>query len=199
MAQRSNRAREFEEPLHEHDDLSGVICVPGSNLPPLDPQEAYVVLEPYFEVIREDYMKQGFIKCKRTRLFIAPAMHDSPRHFGACKDDGSAILLAPELADVPDTVMLAIMAHEFGHATDFLYPGEFVLDHGGPAARRPKSDIDPKQWSKWLKAWHQRDDDVVELTADAIAERVMGVPYGYQGPCLIQSFDAVRARPMGLR
>ena len=33
----------------------------------------------------------------------------------------------------------------------------------------------------------------------AIAERVMGVPYGYQGPCMIQSFDAVRARPMGLR
>ena len=167
--------------------------------PPLSVEDAYVVLEPYFEVIREDYLDYGLKKCRRTRLFVAPGFHDTPRHFGACKDDGSAILIAPELADAPDAVVLAILAHEFGHATDFLYPGEFVLGDGGPAARRPKKEIDDKQWSKWLKAWHTRDDDVVELTADAIAERVMGVPYGYQGPCMIQSFDAVRARPMGLR
>lgn len=180
---------------------SGIVCVAGADdgLEPLSPDEAYVVLEPYFEVIREDYLAAGLTKCKRTRLFIAPAMHDSPRHFGACKDDGSAILLAPELADVADTVMLAIMAHEFGHAADFLYPGEFVLGQQGPALRRSERDVEEKQWSKWLKAWHKRDDDVVELTADAIAERVMGVPYGYQGPCWIQSFDAARARPMGLR
>ncbi len=178
---------------------SAAECLPQDPEPPLSPEEAYVVLEPYFEVIRDEYLAQGFKKCKRTRLFIAPAMHDSPRHFGACKDDGSAILLAPELADVADTVMLAIMAHEFGHATDFLYPGEFVLGRSGPAGRRIKSDVEEKQWSKWLKAWHHRDEDVVERTADAIAERVMGVPYGYQGPCWIQSFDAARARPMGLR
>jgi hypothetical protein len=177
-------------------------CLPGSDLshfPHLSIDEAYAVIEPYFEVIREEYLAAGLKKTKRVRLFIAPAMHDSPRHFGACKDDGSAILLAPELANAPDPVVLAICAHEFGHATDFLYPGEFVLDHGGPAQRRPKDQIDDKQWSKWLKAWHQREDDVIELTADAVAHRVMGVPYGYQGPCWIQSFDAVRARPMGLR
>ncbi|HMG13703.1 MAG TPA: hypothetical protein VK571_11015 [Gemmatimonadaceae bacterium] len=181
---------------------SPVRCLPGIDIAdyhPLDADEAYSVLEPYFNAVRDDYLKAGLKLVKRVRLFVAPAMHDSARHFGACKDDGSLILLAPELADVADTVMLAIMAHEFGHAVDFLYPGEFVLDHGGPAARRPKAQIEEKQWSKWLKAWHQRDDDVVELTADAIAERVMGVPYGYQGPCLIQSFDATRARPMGLR
>jgi len=174
-------------------------CLPGGGVTPLAPEEAYVVLEPYFNVVREEYVKYGLKLCRRTRLFVAPGMHDSPRHFGACKDDGSMILLAPELADVPDTVMLAIMAHELGHATDFLYPGEFVLGDGGPALRRSKRDTDDKQWSKWLKAWHRRDDDVIELTADAIAERVMGAPYGYQGPCAIQSFDAVRARPMGLR
>jgi len=173
--------------------------VQADAIEPLSPEEAYVVLEPYFEVVREEYLRAGLKKCKRTRLFIAPGMHDAPRHFGACRDDGSVILLAPELADVADTVMLAIIAHELGHATDFLYPGEFVLDHGGPAGRRPKDQIDEKQWSKWLKAWHRRDADVIELTADAIAERVMGVPYGYQGPCWVQSFDAALARPMGLR
>lgn len=166
---------------------------------PLSIEEAYVVLEPYFEVIRLEYLAHGLIRCKRPRLFVAPAMHDSARHYGACKDDGSAILVAPELAEMSEPIVLAILAHEFGHATDFLYPGEFVLDVDGPAQRRSKTDVEDKQWSKWLKAWHKRDDDVVELTADAIATRVMGVPYGYQGPCLLQSFDAVRARPMGLR
>lgn len=177
-------------------------CLPGIDDPgyePLAPDEAYSVLEPYFNAVRDEYLTAGLKKVKCVRLFVAPAMHDSARHFGACKDDGSMVLLAPELADVPDTVMLAIMAHELGHATDFLYPGEFVLGQGGPALRRAARDVEEKQWSKWLKAWHQRDADVVELTADAIAERVMGVPYGYLGPCFIQSFDAARARPMGLR
>ncbi len=177
-------------------------CLPGIDSPdyePLSPDEAYQVLEPYFNAVRDDYLAAGLKKVKRVKLFVAPAMHDSERHFGACKDDGSRILLAPELADVSDRVMLAIMAHEFAHATDFLYPGEFVLGKGGPALRRAEREVEEKQWSKWLKAWHQRGADVIELTADAIAERVMGVSYGYQGPCHIQSFDATRARPMGLR
>lgn len=184
----------------EETETSGVICVRGEpGLLPLTAEEAFVVLEPYFEVIRDEYLNHGLKKTRRTRLFVAPQMHDTPRHFAAYKDDGNAIIIAPELADAPDTVVLAIIAHEFGHASDFLYPGEFVLGPSGPALRREETRVEEKQWSKWLKAWHRRDDDVVELTADAIAERVMGVPYGYQGPCLIQSFDAVRARPMGLR
>jgi hypothetical protein len=166
---------------------------------PLSLEEAFVVLEPYFEVIQSEYRQAGLTKVKRTRLYVAPGMHDTPRHYGACRDDGSAILLAPELADMPEPIVLAMIAHEFGHASDFLYPGEFVLGKDGPALRRAASEVDDKQWSRWLKSWHKRDDDVVELTADAIAHRVMGVAYGYQGPCLLQSFDAVKARPMGLR
>ncbi len=166
---------------------------------PLSLDESHGVLEPYFEVIRDEYLKAGLVKAKRVRLFVAPSMHDSPRHYGACRDDGSAILLAPELAEMPVPIVLAIVAHEFGHASDFLYPGEFVLGKSGPALRRTSADVEDKQWSRWLKSWHKRDADVVELTADAIAHRVMGVPYGYQGPCLLQSFDAIRARPMGLR
>lgn len=175
-------------------------CVESDELPPITLEEAYVVLEPYFEVVREDYIGHGLTKVKKTRLFVAPQMHDSPRHFGACKDDGSAILIAPELASVPDSILLAILAHEFGHATDFLYPGEFVLRASGPADRRAKATTadQEKQWSRWLKAWHKRSGDVVELTADAISERVMGVAYGYLGPCWVQSFDGTHARPMGL-
>lgn len=175
-------------------------CVePLAPAEPLTLEEAYVVLEPYFEVIREEYLAAGLSKTKRVRLYVAPAMHDTARHYGACRDDGSAILLAPELAEMPDPIVLAIMAHEFGHASDFLYPGEFVLGKEGPAERRLASAAPDKQWSKWLKSWHKRGDDVVELTADAIAHRVMGVPYGYQGPCQLQSFNAIQARPMGLR
>ncbi len=185
----------------DEDEPSGVRCVPESG-PPLTLEEAFVVLDPYFEVMRDEYKKHGLVKVKRTRFFVAERMHDTERHFAACKDDGSAILVAPELAEMPDSVVWAILAHEFGHATDFLYPGEFVLGRDRePALRRERQPdaAGEKQWSKWLKAWHKRSGDVVELTADAIAERVMGVPYGYLGPCWIQSFDATRARPMGLR
>lgn len=181
---------------------SAARCIdPHVGREPLSPEEAFLVLEPYFEAVRADYLKHGLTKTKRARLFVAPGMHDSPRHYGACKDDGSAILLAPELCDMPEPILLAIITHEFGHASDFLYPGEFVLGKGGPAERRtppPGGEAD-KQWSRWLKSWHKRDDDVIELTADAIAHRVMGVAYGYQGPCLLQSFDVALARPMGLR
>ncbi len=178
---------------------SAARCFSDVDRKPLSLEEAYAVLEPYVEVIRDEYKAFGLTKVKRVRLFISPEMHDTPRHFAACKDDGSAVFFAPELADAPDAIVLAIIAHEFGHAADFLYPGEFVLGDGGPALRRDPKLTEPKQWSKWLKAWHKRDDDVVELTADAIAHRVMGVPYGYQGPCNIQSYDAVMPRPLGLR
>lgn len=174
-------------------------CALGELPPPLSADEAYAVLEPYFEAVRKDYLDAGLRLVKRVKLEIDRDMHDTERHFAGCRDDGLRIVLAPELADVPDRMMLAILAHEFGHATDFLYPGEFVLGHGGPALRRAPESVDDKQWRKWLKAWQHRNDDVVELTADAVAERVMGVAYGYLGPCAIQSFDADRPRPLGLR
>ncbi len=179
---------------------SAAVCIdPTEDFEPITLEESFVVLEPYYEAVLRDYKQYGLTKVTRTRLFVAPHLHDSARHFAACKDDGSAILLAPELANMSEAIIFAIIAHELGHASDFLYPGEFVLGRERECARRTKSEHDEKQWSRWLKSWHKRDDDVVELTADAIAERVMEVPYGYQGPCLLQSFDATRARPMGLR
>jgi hypothetical protein len=95
---------------------------------------------------------------------------------------------------------MAIIAHELGHACDFLYPGHFAMQGDDePAAMRDPTSMKPKHWHRWLKDWEKRSDDLVELTADAIAHRVMGVRYGYQGPCLIQSFSASKLRPQGLR
>lgn len=166
----------------------------------LSNEEAHAILEPYFEAVRERFIDRGLELCARTRLRIDPAMHDTARHFAACQDDGRLILLAPELAEQPDSVVMAIMAHELGHACDFLYPGCFALHaEDEPALYRDPESMKAKHWHRWLKDWERRDGDTVELTADAISHLVMGVRYGYRGPCLIQDFSANRLRPRGLR
>lgn len=163
-------------------------------------EEALAIIEPYFEAVREVYVDSGLSLCARTKLIIDPSMHDTARHFAACQDDGLKIYIAPEAADQPDTALMAIIAHELGHACDFLYPGQFALgDEDAPAILRSPESMKPKHWHAWLRDWRQRDDDLVELTADAIAHRAMGVRYGYRGPCLIQDFSATRLRPRGLR
>ena len=162
--------------------------------------EALVVLEPYFEVMRERYLAAGLERCSEVELYSAAWVHDSARHFAACTIDGDpAIIAAPELAELDPFVVLAVFAHEFGHAVDYLYPGEFALRGDGPAVRITEGEQDPKHWRQWLRWWKTRDDDTLEFTADAIAEHVLGVRYGYQGPCSIQSFHATAARPRGLR
>lgn len=166
----------------------------------LSNEEAYLILEPYFEAVREQYIAAGIDLCKKTRLVIDPSMHDTARHFAACQDDGKVILLAPELAELNDNAVLAIIAHELGHAADFLYPGQFAMrGEDEPAAWRDPSSMKPKHWHRWLKDWGSRNDDLVELSADAIAHFVLGVRYGYRGPCLIQDFRSTRLRPLGLR
>jgi len=163
-------------------------------------EEALAILEPYFEATREHYLEAGLERCAEPRLGVDPTIHDTARHFAACQEDGKRILLAPELVELPEDTVLAIIAHEFGHAADFLYPGEFMLGlEDEPARRRAPSDMKGKHWHRWLKDWRARDADMVELVADAIAHGVLGVRYGYQGPCLIQSFGARATRPIGLR
>ncbi len=166
----------------------------------LSNEEAHLILEPYFDAVRQEYLAAGLDRCQQTRLCIDPSMHDTARHFAACQDDGKLILLAPELAEQPESVVLAIVAHELGHAADFLYPGEFALRHEDePALRRSPSSMKAKHWHRWLRDWERRDGDLVEVTADAIAHYALGVRYGYLGPCLIQSFGATGLRPVGLR
>ncbi len=164
--------------------------------------EAFVVIEPYFEAVRERYVATGLDRCSRVRLFCAGHLHDTPRHFAACRDDGLIIMVAPELAaaEIMEDTILAVMAHELGHATDFLYPGEFAF--GGddaPAIRRDSDSMKRKHWLSWQRSWEERDDDLVERTADAISHYALGFRYGYAGPCMLQSFDSARARPYGLR
>lgn len=163
-------------------------------------EEAHVILEPYFEVIRERYLAAGLERCAAARLIIDGSMHDTARHFAACHDDGKVIRLAPELVELPEDTVLAIIAHELGHAADFLYPGEFALAREDePAQRRSPDSMKAKHWHRWLRDWEARDGDLVEITADAIAHYALGVRYGYRGPCLIQSFGARDLRPLGLR
>lgn len=166
----------------------------------LSDEEAHLILEPYFLVVQERYCdsKLGLELCAQTRLRVDRKMHDTARHFAACDSTGKQILLAPEMAELPEDTVLAIIAHELGHACDFLYPGQFLLrGEDAPALRRLPDST--KHWQRGLRDWKNRDDDVVELTADAIAHYALGVRYGYRGPCLIQTFGATRLRPVGLR
>lgn len=159
--------------------------------------EARAIIEPYFIAVREKFERAGYRRISKTRLGCDSGMHDSARHFAGCREDGGLILVAPELAELNHDVVLAILAHECGHATDFLYPAEFVLE-GRSVVRRDRDAESDKQWRKFLNAFKARDDDAVELTADAIAESVLGVPIGYRGPCRLQAFGGT-PRPLGLR
>jgi hypothetical protein len=166
----------------------------------LTTEEAHAIIEPYFLVVREQFLDAGLDRVRSVQLRCRRWVHNTPRHFAACFEDGSEIVVAPELAELGYDTVCAMLAHELGHATDFCYPGEFVLQ--GDRVERRRFDVeDPqqvKQWRKWRSGWKERDTDTVELTADAIAEHVMGVPIGYRGPCLLQAFEG-EPRPIGLR
>lgn len=167
-------------------------------LAPLPVEEALVVLEAYYTTIQEKFVSAGLTRCARTRLWCADWIHDTPRHFAACTDDGLNIYAAAELADLPDSTVLAILAHEFGHATDFLYPAEFARGRSG-TERRDFQSVSDKQVRSWVSGWRRRDADSVEFAADHIAEYVLGIPIGYAGPCMLQCFNRGTARPAGLR
>lgn len=167
-------------------------------LAPLDPPEALVVLEAYFKVVQDQFVAYGLDRCARTRLKCASWIHDTERHFAACTHDGLQIYVAPELADLPEPTVLAIFAHEFGHASDFLYPAEFARAARGPV-RRDFGAVSEKQVRAWVSGWKARDDDAVEVAADNIAELVLGMPIGYHGPCQLQCFNQGVPRPVGLR
>ena len=171
----------------------------------LSRDEAYAVLEPYFLAVQERFVPR-FDKTRTVRFAILGEIHDKTRHFAAW--DGRAILAAPELAELPEETVLAILSHEFGHATDFLYPGEYVLVDGEGIVTMPPTPQDTRKLDKRaaqalrarMHLWQERDGDTVERTADAIGESVIGRPIGYSGPCLLQTFErGMRPRPEGLR
>jgi len=174
--------------------------------PTLTVEEAEAVIEPYFLAVQEVFVGSGATKCKKTRFEVAPWIHDSPRHFAACEDTGRVIIVAPEFAELPEETVIAILSHEFGHATDFLYPGAFVLVDDGELVKMPPvpQKLSNKKAEQAnvarMQAWERRDKDAVERTADAIAEMHTGHLIGYCGPCELQCFDrGTRPRRSGLR
>jgi hypothetical protein len=159
--------------------------------------EAHGILQPFFESVRDLYVEE-FPLVEHVELYVARDAHDTPRHFAGCSETGKKIVAAPEMVELPHPFVLGILAHELGHSVDFLYPGEFALGRGG-VIRRERAAVTDGQWTRWFKAWEERDPDVVEQTADQIAERVWGLPIGYAGPCKLQNFRTGEARPQGLR
>lgn len=153
---------------------------------------ARYILEPYFEELQERFVAAGLGRVEETCLRCASSLHDTPRHFAGCLEDGTVIYAAPQMVELSEETVMGILAHELGHAADFLYPGEFVLR--GDRVVRMKPD------TQRMKGWRKRDEDTVELVADLIAEVVLGTAIGYRGPCHLQSLGAggIR-RPLGLR
>lgn len=158
----------------------------------MGPREARLILEPYYESLQEKFSAAGLERVEDTKLLCSEELHDTSRHFAGCTTDGSRIYVAPQLVELPESTVLGILAHELGHAADFLYPAEFLL-RGDRVVL-----VEPDKHRK--KGWRQRDDDTVELVADAVAEGVLGTQIGYRGPCKLQSLGVGGGRrPKGLR
>jgi hypothetical protein len=173
----------------------------------LSAEEALAVVDPYFVALKERASAWGARRVSKVLLEIAPWAHDSPRHYAACSTTGSPIVAAPEIAELHEDPLVAILAHEIGHAVDYLYPGEYLLVDDGELVKMPAvpaSDLGGRRGEQAyvarMRQWQGRDEDTIERTADAIAEHFMGVPIGYAGPCRLQSFErGERPRPRGLR
>lgn len=169
---------------------------------------AYAIIEPHFDAIRDHFLEYEtpdgpLVLLAKTRLVVADLerppdpVKRTPRTFAACRDDGLLIKIDPEAAELPLDVLLAIIAHEMGHALDFLYPARFVAHRGQPATWAPEGG---KNASRLRRLWTERSDDQVEWSADSIAEMVTGLPIRYGGPCMLQTFShGVRPRPRNLR
>lgn len=169
----------------------------------LTDEEAYAILEPFFKATRALFAERGLSRCKRVRFRIDPEGHDTPRHFAGCMDDGSEVVVAPELADLPVDNVVAIFAHEFGHAADYLYPARFFVADGEliqrAEPRRSHSEMDAREEFNRRAQWEHRDDDAVEVTADHIAGYVTGREIHYAGACVLQTYGPGVPRPRRLR
>lgn len=185
----------------------GPHCLP-KGAPDLSFAQKRDTLRQSAEAVRKVFLDRGSDKVRHTRVVVEDWVRDKPRHFAACRTDGSLIVLASGLALMPPKTMGAIIAHEFGHATDFLYPGSFLLDPRGGLQVRPQGTRSNQSLPRGVMShWDKRDSDAIERTADAIAERIMGIKIGYCGPCNLQTMlmgtpDEARCkypRPGGLR
>lgn len=174
-------------------------------------EPAYVVLEPYFEASKESFLvfceERGLGSAvKKTRFEVSSVVRDSDRHFAATTTDGKQIVAAPELADCTEDIVIGIMAHEFGHVVDHLYPARFFLEDDessliffGDDKYDPEDPRTAQQRVARMRRWENRSDYEVERTADLIVEQAIGHPIGYVGPCMLQSLSRGAPRPKKLR
>lgn len=169
---------------------------------------ATAVLAPHFDAARDVFASfvpapghAGLSKLRHTIFRVDPGLHNTPRHFAACREDARLILLAPEMLDLAHEHVVALIAHEFGHAADFAYPAMWQTPLRGPddAAAWCGVDEDSQAWRDWRRTWKKRSADQIEWAADGIVEAVTGRRVGYCGACMIQSFDRCAERPAGLR
>jgi hypothetical protein len=163
---------------------------------------AATVLAPYFDAVRDVFSAyepaagERLVKLERTQFVVEESIHDSDRHFAGCRQDGMLILLAPESVELPEETLVAIIAHEFGHAADYAYPAKWLPERDAPAHWLGASAS--QEAKRWRKAWPKRSRDQQEWAADSIAQAVTGRKIGYCGPCLLQCWDG-QPRPGGLR
>lgn len=168
----------------------------------IDEQVAFAVLEPHFDAVRDHYAEyepepgQPLSKVRRTRLVVDETIRDRPRRYAGCRDDGLLVVFAPQAVRLPLEQLVAMMAHELGHAADFLYPARWLSRRGETAVWVPEDA--PKQ-GKIRRLWSERTDDQIEWSADSIAYAVTGRSIQYCGCRLLQCFDGGIERPEGLR
>ena len=195
----------------------------------MDEEEAVrSILQPYFDAVKDVFAVfrppgHGPLSNLRNVVYeVTPDAHDKERHFARTRTDGRLMQFAPEIVDLPPETLVAIIAHEFGHAADLSHPGcwswpksgsgeslwvgksQSGRSHAwrnifGKSNAKPRNPSDDKvSASNWMIAWRDRSDDQVEWAADAIAFSVTGIRIGYCGRCMLQCFGGSE-RPAGLR
>jgi hypothetical protein len=171
----------------------------------IDEEAAQALLEPYIVEVAARFYEAGLTRLEGIKIRVSASEGGEGRNFAACRTDGRLIVLSPDMVHLVPATLTAILAHELGHAADFLYPGLFVpgrdgrmilLDDSKKGVPTGEAPV-PKTW---LSDWRARDIDAQERQADRIAETVLGVRIGYSGPCLLQTIDdGISPRPHGLR
>ena len=181
----------------------------------LDLETARAIIEPYFVVAQDRfvaYSRSAHGSGKKVKA-VALECHSwrelkndidfGVRNFAATSEDARVIVVAPEIVELPPETVAAIIAHEFGHVIDFAFPADYAVARGELLRWRgqvPSTDPRAEQaMAARLRQWHERDPDVVEVTADEIASQVVGQTIRYSGPCLLQTFDRGMKRPKRLR
>lgn len=180
------------------------------------------IINPFWKQVVYRFEDADFPQVKKTtRVVFSEGVHDSCRHYAAARTDGKVLMLAPEVVNLPDEAIWALLAHEAGHFVDFASPGRFFYREPTRVRMRSGAEVEmlgelserlppsalfrfthlPHKLGKHMREWKDRDKDEVELVADGIASVAMGVPIRYTGPddCLVETFGPGVERPLGLR